>query len=109
MLKKILFTFFFFYFSGCLIIAQNRKMELILPKGQQGRLDLTCFSPNDKYLLTAGSTNNSAFLWNLQTESVQAKFYHESFLRSVCFSPDGKFILTAGGRIAKIWDAQSFI
>ena len=78
-----------------------------------GRVNSACYSPDDRYVLTAND-DGSARLWDAKTgELVQTfggKDGHVDRVTCAVFSPDGKYVLTGGGdkdKTAILWDAAT--
>ena len=70
-----------------------------------GTLEAAVYSPDGKYIATAGSLG--AFLWDAETGALLRTFRgHRRRVRSVAFSPDGKRILTGSFDSAKLCDAR---
>jgi WD40 repeat protein/transcriptional regulator with XRE-family HTH domain len=67
------------------------------------------FSPDGKYLVTAGGKGDgSAHLWDISTGKLVQHFGGAfDSMSSVAFSPDGKYIVTGSSdNIARLWDVQ---
>ncbi len=67
------------------------------------------FSPDGKYLVSAGDAAPSAILWDLSTgKSLRALTGHEKSVLCVAFSPDGRFVATGSDdETAVIWEVPS--
>ncbi len=68
-----------------------------------GTLEAAVYSPDGKYIATAGSLG--AFLWDAETGALLRTFRgHTGLVLSVAFSPDGKRVLTGSDDgTARIW------
>jgi len=73
----------------------------------QGPVYEVDFSPDGKYLATAGYDN--ARVWEAQTgKEVFARMTHKNGVNGVAFSPDGKYLATASNdNTARVWEAQT--
>ncbi|MEI6756653.1 MAG: restriction endonuclease, partial [Chlorobium sp.] len=64
--------------------------------GHAGELNACAFSPDGKWILTAGS-DSTARLWERESGKEIRRFEgHSGWILACAFSPDGKWILTAG-------------
>jgi WD40 repeat protein/transcriptional regulator with XRE-family HTH domain len=66
------------------------------------------FSPDSKYILTAGG-DNTARMWDVQTGKEVHRFSgHTDGVIGVAFSPDGKSAVSCGhDKTTRIWDTQT--
>ena len=63
------------------------------------------FSPKESVLASAGGAREGTVrLWDVETNSVKATFYHEATVHSIAFTSDGQ-ILAAGSsnKIVRLW------
>ncbi|MCL4361320.1 WD40 repeat domain-containing protein [Candidatus Dependentiae bacterium] len=78
-------------------------------------VNAAAFTPNGKYIFTAGSTDATGILWDIETIlwNISAlkpiELGKMDLITSVAFSPDGRYILTATSNendytIAKLWN-----
>lgn len=79
---------------------------------QQGQIKSTAFSPNGKYILTAGE-DGTINLWHANGELVKSFLAHTikgvqtvpASVNAITFSPDSKYIASASkSKTASIWD-----
>jgi WD40 repeat protein len=65
-----------------------------------GLVNLACFSPDGRRVLTAGGTIGAAGearVWDADTgRPVVPPMKHEREVRHAAFSPDGRYVVTAG-------------
>jgi WD40 repeat protein len=98
-LLVILFSFF---------SSSGQEVELGIQYGHNGRVDATCYSKDNKLLLSGG--DKLVKLWDVQTgREIRSYIGHSGFVSCVAFSPDEKLILSSGGldRTVRIWNTQS--
>lgn len=76
------------------LYSNAQKLELLVQSGHTGVVYSVCFSPDGKYILTAGQ-DNKAKLWDFASRT-EIKVYngHSKSVNSACFTSDGKYILT---------------
>jgi WD40 repeat protein len=72
-----------------------------------GTLEAAAYSPDGKYIATAGSLG--VFLWDAETGALlRTLIGHTGAVYSVAFSPGGKRVLTGSSDFtAKLWDAET--
>ena len=72
--------------------------------GHQNRINGVNFSPNNKYLVSAGG-DNYAKIWEVETGNLILDLgRHASSVLQANFSPDSRYVATAGANYAKIWE-----
>jgi len=65
------------------------------------------FSPDGRWVVS-GSWDNTARVWEAQTDTEVARMTHESAVESVAFSPDGRWVVSGSyDGTARVWDAQT--
>jgi len=75
--------------------------------GHQNRINGVNFSPNNKYLVSAGG-DNYAKVWEVETGNLILDLgRHASHVLQANFSPDSRYVATAGANYAKIWEVPS--
>jgi WD40 repeat protein len=76
--------------------------------GPTGSGSGVAFSPDDKYVLTAGD-DFSVWVWDVAADKIVQTFTgHTNWVQSVAFSPDGKDALTGGyDHTARLWDVAT--
>jgi len=81
-------------------------------------INAVTFSPDGKYLATAwifGSSygvkavrsDNTAWIWDVETGKQIARMQHDSYVNDITFSPDGKYLATVSSDTARIWDVET--
>ncbi|MBW4479981.1 MAG: CHAT domain-containing protein [Tolypothrix brevis GSE-NOS-MK-07-07A] len=79
--------------------AEERQL-----KGHEGSVNSANFSPNGKFIVTAG-VDKTARIWDFSGQQLQVLRGHEGSVRSANFSPNGQLIVTASfDRTARVWD-----
>jgi WD40 repeat protein len=72
----------------------------------KGTVSVLAFSPDSKYLATAGA-EALARVWEIRTTREVARGPHEQIITALTFSPDGQFLATASlDRTARVWDIR---
>ncbi|MFC2160146.1 WD40 repeat domain-containing protein [Acidobacteriota bacterium] len=75
--------------------------------GHQNRVYGVNFSPNNKYLVSAGG-DNFAKVWEVETgNQILNLGRHASHVFQANFSPDSRYVATAGANYARIWEVPS--
>jgi WD40 repeat protein/serine/threonine protein kinase len=84
------------------------RVQCSSPPGRVGGFSQMVFSPDGRYLATAGA-DRIARVWDVATwKEVLRLRGHAALLLSVAFSPDGKRLATAGfDGVIKLWDRAS--
>ena len=81
--------------------------ELAVLRGHQAPIDTVVFSPDGRWLVTAGG-DNTARLWDVASGKELALLRHEDIVFAVAFNPTGTQLATAGGDgTACLWDVLS--
>jgi len=84
--------------------------SLFRPKlgGGHSRVKSLSFSPDGKYILTAGQDRGFK-LWLVEKQrELQEMRQHSKNVHSVCFSPDGKLIVSGSeDKSLKLWDVKT--
>ncbi|WGV28495.1 hypothetical protein [Halotia branconii] len=81
----------------------DRIQECNRIQGHQSWVRSVCFSPDGKYIATAGD-DCTARLWQVNGQQIAQFSEHQDIVWSVCFSPNGKYIATASGHTARLWN-----
>jgi WD40 repeat protein len=67
-----------------------------------------CVSPDGKSLLSAGSTDGTARLWDLPTGGQIHEFNgHRGWIHAITISQDGQWALTGGQGVLSLWDLKT--
>ncbi len=79
-------------------------------KGHTDILTSAEFSPDGKFIVTAGR-DRSVRVWNALTEHGRLAYYgHTGALNDAAFSPDGRWVVSASSdNTARVWDTQNLL
>ncbi len=78
--------------------VQAQKTEIVIQSGHYKEISSLAFSPNGKYLVSAGEDNN-VILWDLKTNKQIRTFRgHKKGVTKVIFTKDSKKVITGGDR-----------
>ncbi len=88
--------------------AFGQKVETVLQLGHSADIRAVSFSPNGKYIATAGKDNNVK-LWDEATGKLIRTFVgHDDGVNDICFSPDGRNLITASDDgTVQSWEAAT--
>ncbi|MBA3751533.1 hypothetical protein H0X06_01860 [Candidatus Dependentiae bacterium] len=94
--------------NGAAHLIDGKTGHIFFLKGHTGRINLGTFSPDGKLLLTAGSEDTIARLWNVKTGKQLEFFNHPGFIVSLAFNYYGQiiFITVDDGKIY-FWCAET--
>jgi WD40 repeat protein len=84
--------------------------KIVQFSAHQGRVSTLAFSPDDRWLGSAGSGDLLGKIWDVQSGRLHATLTgHEGEIESIAFSPDGgAFVLTASiDGTARLWDRDT--
>lgn len=88
----------------------QKKIELVVQSGHYDKIQALTFSPNDKYLASAGK-DNKVIIWDLKTgKEFRELKAHENGVKKLLFTKNGKHLLSGGdSRDQKLilWDWRS--
>lgn len=95
MKKAALFTLIIIFLTKALI-AQTAKPEIIIQSSHTDKINCIKYSPDDKYIATAGN-DGIIKLWESNTGLLVRNFAgHKGAVSSFVITPDGKKIISAG-------------
>jgi WD40 repeat protein len=88
--------------------AQSYIVDKTL-SGHQGPVQNLRFSPDGKYLATAGLQDNQVVLWEVATGKLMRKFHgHSGAIYEVSFSHNGRLLASASkDGTAQVWDVST--
>lgn len=91
-----------------IFVEEPRPEDQIQPpktlSGHQNRINSVEFSPDGKYLATAGG-DGYAKVWEVETGNLILNLgRHAAHVFQATFSPDSRYLATAGADYARIWD-----
>jgi WD40 repeat protein len=100
-------------FSICVylfLLLQNlcgQQPKLMLPIGHDGWVEITLFSPDNKYIIS--SADKELMIWDVASKKLLSKITdHTRQINSISFSPSGKYFITAANdSTAKIWETRT--
>jgi WD40 repeat protein len=89
-------------------VAFNEYDDFTILKGHAAGVRDVAFSPDGKYLASAGGFDRTIRIWNTSDGSLLSVLYgHLSFIKGLCFSNDGLLASTARDGFIKIWNITS--
>lgn len=90
------------------LTAQVMKLETALQKGHSEAVKTIQYSPDGKYLASAGR-DKSIILWQLATgRQIRSFLGHSSTINTIAFSPDGTKLVSGGSdNIAIVWEVNT--
>lgn len=86
-------SFLLLLFPLILIKIDAQKPELILPVGHILHASDAIYSPDERFVLTASRSDNTAKLWESVSGKLFRTFYSMNGFTSLSFSPDGQTIM----------------
>lgn len=89
--------------------SPERVLNITLPdEGVYTALNCVDYSPDGR-LLTAGSKDRTARVWNADSGEQIARLPHGGWVTATRFSPDGKLLLTASHDcLLRLWDTSTW-
>ncbi len=101
----LLFTSILFMSRG---FSQDYQLETVIKKGHAGAVKSAAFSPDGKFIATAGR-DKTAKIWEISTgREIRTFTGHNGRLICVSFSPDGTMLATgAADSKVKLWETAT--
>lgn len=65
---------------------------------------IVAFSPDGKWVIASGGTDNSAAVFDTVTGVEVARLIHNDLVTAVAFSHNGKWVVSGGSDGARVWD-----
>ena len=94
--------------GGIVVESLTGALMKTLP-GHQGRVSALAFSPDDRWLASAGSGDLLGKVWDVQNERLHATLTgHDAEIESIAFAPVDPFVLTTSlDGTAKLWNRDT--
>jgi WD domain, G-beta repeat len=87
---------------------EGRRRLAVLSDVYEDDVVSAVFSPVNPSLVASASTDGSAHIWNVDTNTITALKGHNGPVWSIAFNSNGRQIVTASGdTTARVWDAES--